>query len=142
MIDSQADTGSSAGSRLQRRWIGLAAVFLVLLVLVGGAAVYWELNGRGNEDPGVTGCRSAGVLVRAEQGQVASADEVQRVGELFERSAHDDLKSAGVFAAGMVQRVQDPRNIGPGAELRRAELGRAIPRMIAACENHQVTVRA
>jgi len=90
----------------------------------------------------VTGCRSAGVLVRAEPGKVAPADEVQRVGELFERSAHDDLKSAGVFAAGMVQRVQDARNTGPGADFLRAEFGRAIPRLIAACANHQVTVKA
>lgn len=114
----------------------------MLLALLGGGAAYWQLADRGDEDPGLTGCRSAGVLVRAGQGDVVPADEVQRVGALFERSAHDDLKSAGVFAAGMVQRVQDARSTGPGADLNRAELGRALPRMASACESYQIRVKA
>lgn len=142
MHDSQAALGPSAGSRLRRRWIGLAAASVVLLALVGGAAVYWQLADRGDEDPGVTGCRSAGMLVRAEQGEIAPADELRRMGELFQRSAYEDLKSAGVTAVGMVQRVQDPRSAGPGGDFLRSRLGQAIPAMIAACGNHQVTVKA
>lgn len=104
--------------------------------------MYWQLADPGDEDPGVTGCRSAGMLLRAEDGQVAPADELRRIGELFERSTHEDLKTAGVTAVGMVQRVQDPRNTGPGGDFLRARLRQAIPAMIAACGNHQVTVKA
>lgn len=142
MVDSQTDTGSSAGSKFSRRWVGVAAGSVVLLALLGGGAAYWQFADRGDEDPGLTGCQSAGVLVRAGQGKVVPAEEVQRVGALFERSAHDDLKSAGVTAAGLVERVQDARNTGPGGDFYRAQLAQAVPRITAACETHQVRVKA
>ncbi|MFJ6199594.1 hypothetical protein [Micromonospora sp. NPDC092111] len=138
---SEADFSTDA-PRQRRRWIGPALASLVLLVLVGGAAAYWQSADREDEDPGVTACRSAGFVVRATQGHVAPADEVQRVGELFQRSAHEDLKSAGVFAVGMVQRVQDPRGVEATADFRRVTLARAVSGLVAACENHQVTVKA
>ncbi|MEV4722272.1 hypothetical protein [Micromonospora humida] len=128
----------------RRRWVGVLVVFLVLLVLGGGAVTYWQIVDRKDEDPGVTACRSAGFVVRAAQGEIVPDDEVQRVGELFQRSAHEDLKSAGVFAVGMVQRVQraqDPRDAPETTKLRQFELAAAVPRLIAACENHQVTVK-
>ncbi|MEU1755711.1 hypothetical protein ABZ436_24055 [Micromonospora matsumotoense] len=128
--------------RRRRRWVGLLVVFLVLLALGGGgAAAYWQFVDRKDEDPGVTACRSAGFVVRAARGEVVPDDEVQRVGELFQRSTHEDLKSAGVFAAGAVQRVQNPRASPATADFRQFNLAAAVPRLIAACGNHQVTVK-
>ncbi|MFI9639023.1 hypothetical protein ACIG87_03000 [Micromonospora sp. NPDC051925] len=63
------------------------------------------------------------------------------MGELFQRSAHEDLRSAGVFAVGMVQRVQDPRGYEETNNFEQVTLARAVPGLIAACENHQVTVK-
>ncbi|SCG81344.1 hypothetical protein [Micromonospora rifamycinica] len=129
--------------RRRRRWVSLVVVSLVLLALGGGgAAAYWEFADRKDEDPGVTACRSAGFVVRVEQGQVAPADEVQRVAELFQRSAHEDLKSAGVTAVGMVQRVQSRRGSEEVQHFDRVTLTRVVPGLIAACENHQVTVKS
>ncbi|MEV0941629.1 hypothetical protein AB0I90_14765 [Micromonospora wenchangensis] len=143
------DDHSGAGSavevpRRRRRWVIPSVVALVVLALGGGGAVaYRQLADREDEDPGVTACRSAGFVVRAAQGEVASDDEVRRVGELFQRSAHEDLRSAGVFAVGMVQRAQraqDPRDAPETVKLRQVNLAAAVPRLIAACAEHQVTV--
>ncbi|MGX4655436.1 hypothetical protein ACWCHM_17240 [Micromonospora sp. SCSIO 07396] len=140
---SLADHAVEVPSR-RRRWVGLLVVFLVLLVLsVGGAAAYRQFADREDEDPGVTACRSAGFVVRAAQGEVVPDDELQRMWELFQRSAHEDLKSAGLFAVGSAQRVQlgKGQNDAPMVvDFRMANLAFAVPRLTAACGNHQVTV--
>ncbi|GHJ06979.1 hypothetical protein TPA0907_13460 [Micromonospora humidisoli] len=142
MTDDPSVAESAAKVPRRRRWVGLLVVFLVLLALGGGgAAAYWQFVDRKDEDPGVTACRSAGFVVRAARGEVVPDDEVQRVGELFQRSTHEDLKSAGVFAAGAVQRVQNPRASPATADFRQFNLAAAVPRLIAACGNHQVTVK-
>lgn len=145
MTDDPSEAGSAAEvPRRRRRWVIPLVVALVVLALAGGGAVaYWQFADREDADPGVTACRSAGFVVRAAEGEVAPDDEVQRVGELFQRSAHEDLRSAGVFAVGMVQRVQrvqDPRDAPETVTLRQVNLAAAVPRLIAACAEHQVTV--
>ncbi|MFY1623531.1 hypothetical protein ACN261_29110 [Micromonospora sp. WMMD723] len=65
------------------------------------------------------------------------------MGELFQRSAHEGLRSAGVFAVGMVQRTQraqDLRDAPETVKLRQFNLAAAVPRLLAACAEHQVTV--
>ncbi|MFY1681754.1 hypothetical protein ACN265_09525 [Micromonospora sp. WMMD730] len=145
MTDDHSRVGPTAEvPRRRHRWVIPSVAALAVLALGGGAVAYWQLADRGDEDPGVTACRSAGFVVRAGEGEVAPDDEVQRVGELFQRSAHEDLRSAGVFAVGMVQRVQraqDPRDAPETVKLRQGNLAAAVPRLIAACAKHQVTVK-
>ncbi|MEV4773309.1 hypothetical protein [Micromonospora humida] len=52
------------------------------------------------------------------------------MGELFQRSAHEGLRSAGVFAVGMVQRTQraqDLRDAPETVKLRQVNLAAAVP---------------
>ncbi|SCF10843.1 hypothetical protein GA0074696_2778 [Micromonospora purpureochromogenes] len=141
MIDQRPDADPPASGRSgPQRWKVVVAIVLLVLTL-GGWGAYRLSDGR-NEDPGVTACGAADAFVRAGRGEEVAADDVTRVGRLFEDSRHEDLKAKGVLVAGLVQRVQDGQAAGfsPGAELYRRRLSEAVPELVAACANHGVTV--
>ncbi|MFG1775542.1 hypothetical protein ACGFIR_19720 [Micromonospora sp. NPDC049051] len=140
------DTGTApAGdpARRSRRRVVVAVAALLGLLLVGAGAVvaYRSLAAPEDEDSGVRACRSAGVLIRGEQGETVPREKLVELNELFEASSHPRLAKVGPFAVGSVERVQRQRGeTGPGAELYRQSLREALPLLVTACREHGITV--
>ncbi|MGC5021554.1 hypothetical protein [Micromonospora sp. DT47] len=147
--DQHSSPAPSASSQAEQprkrpRPVVLMAVLIGVVLLGAGGVVAYQLSGSPrDDDSGVTACRSAGVVVRTDRGEEVTPAELKRVGELFQSSGHEDLKSTGVLAIGLAQRVQRTRGADdPGAALYRDRLREALPRLAAACKEHGVTVKA
>ncbi|KAB1909900.1 hypothetical protein [Micromonospora sp. AMSO31t] len=139
MTQQPVEAPATVGRPRSSRRPVLLAVLIGFLVLAAGGVLAYRLVGTTDDDPGVTACRSADVVVRADRGERVDPAELKRVGGLFEDSAHEDLKTSGVPAVGLSQRVG---GTGPGAESYRRSLHEAVPRLVAACDAHGITVKA
>lgn len=144
MAQTTPDTPAPAAAGPDRphrtRQVVLAAVVVaVVLAAVVGVLVFRSTDSTADADPGVTACGAAGVALRADRGEQVDAAELKRVGELFQRSTHEDLKTAGVTAVGLAQRVATTSD--PAGDGYRQSLHVAVPRLVAACDQHGVTVK-